>query len=80
MSTSREKPLGVILFRRNIKNPEQILNLTKSIKKILGKHSMILIDQEGGRVSRLNNNFWKDYPDANYFGKIANSNLDKAKN
>ena len=40
---------------------------------------MILIDQEGGRVSRLNKNYWKTYPDANYFGKIANSNLAKAK-
>ena len=53
-----KKPLGVILFSRNIKSPEQILNLTKSIKKILGKKAMILIDQEGGRVSRLNKNFW----------------------
>ena len=36
-----KKPLGVILFSRNIKSPEQILNLTKSIKKILGKQAMI---------------------------------------
>ena len=74
-----KKPLGVILFSRNINNPKQILSLTKSIKKILGKEAMILIDQEGGRVSRLNKNYWKTYPDANYFGKIANSNLAKAK-
>ena len=74
-----KKPLGVILFSRNIKNPKQILTLTQSIKKILGKEAMILIDQEGGRVSRLNKSYWKTYPDANYFGKIANSNLAKAK-
>ena len=49
-----KKPLGVILFSRNIKDPKQILNLTQSIKGILGKEAMILIDQEGGRVSRLN--------------------------
>ena len=73
------QPLGVILFSRNIKNPKQILNLTQSIKKIIGKQAMILIDQEGGRVARLNKNYWKTYPDANYFGNIANSNLDKAK-
>ena len=73
------QPLGVILFSRNIKNPKQILNLTQSIKKIIGKQAMILIDQEGGRVTRLNKNYWKTYPDANYFGNIANSNLDKAK-
>ena len=40
---------------------------------------MILIDQEGGKVSRLNKDYWKTYPDANYFGKIANNNLAKAK-
>ena len=73
------KPLGIILFSRNIKEPKQILSLTQSIKKILGKDAMILIDQEGGRVSRLNKNYWKTYPDGNYFGKIANSNLSKAK-
>ena len=75
-----KKPLGVILFSRNIKDPKQISNLTQSIKNILGKEAMILIDQEGGRVSRLNKSYWKTYPDANYFGKIANSNLAKAKN
>ncbi len=74
-----KKPLGVILFNRNIKEPKQVLSLTKSIKEILGKDVMILIDQEGGRVSRLNKNYWKTYPDANYFGKIANNNLAKAK-
>ena len=74
-----KKPLGVILFSRNIKSPEQLLNLIKSIKKILGKEAMILIDQEGGKVARLNKKYWKNYPNANYFGKIANGNLDKAK-
>ena len=74
-----KKPLGVILFRRNIKNPKQILSLTKSIRGILGKEAMILIDQEGGKVSRLNKDYWKTYPDANYFGKMARDSLTKAK-
>ncbi len=74
-----KKPLGVILFKRNINNPKQILRLTISIRRILGKDAMILIDQEGGKVSRLNKDYWKTYPDANYFGKIANKNLAKAK-
>ena len=52
-----KKPLGVILFSRNIKDPKQVINLTQSIKEILGKEAMILIDQEGGRVSRLNKKF-----------------------
>ncbi len=74
-----KKPLGVILFSRNIKDPKQVLNLTQSIKEILGAQAMILIDQEGGRVSRLNRKYWKTFPDANYFGKLANNNLEKAK-
>jgi beta-N-acetylhexosaminidase len=74
-----KQPLGVILFRRNINNPKQIQRLTRSIRRILGKEAMILIDQEGGKVSRLNKDYWKTYPDANYFGKIASNNLAKAK-
>ena len=72
-------PLGVIFFKRNIKSPNQVLKLTTSIKKILGKDVMILIDQEGGKVSRLNSDFWDLYPEASYFGKIAKKNLSKAK-
>ena len=74
-----KKPLGVILFSRNIKDPKQVFSLTQSIKSVLGKEAMILIDQEGGKVSRLNKNYWKTYPDANYFGKLASINIEKAK-
>ena len=48
-TASRKKPLGVILFKRNISNPKQILKLTKTIRGILGREAMILIDQEGGK-------------------------------
>ena len=40
---------------------------------------MILIDQEGGRVSRLNKDYWKSYPEASYFGKVASYNIMKSK-
>ena len=50
------KPWGVILFTRNIKNINQAYDLTKSIRKIFNdKKYPILIDQEGGRVNRLEN-------------------------
>ena len=49
------KPWGVILFSRNIKSIEQTKKLTDDIKKIFNdKKYPILIDQEGGKVSRLN--------------------------
>ena len=46
-------PSGVCLFARNIKDASQVRDLTDSIKEILGPHSLICIDQEGGRVDRL---------------------------
>ena len=51
-----EKPWGVILFSRNIKDLFQLKKLTNDIKKCFDDINYpILIDQEGGRVSRLNN-------------------------
>ncbi len=50
------KPWGVILFKRNIKSLKQAQNLTQSIKRIFKDDKYpILIDQEGGRVDRLEN-------------------------
>ena len=49
------KPWGIILFSRNIRNISQLKILIEDIKKILDdKKYPILIDQEGGKVSRLN--------------------------
>ena len=48
------RPWGIILFERNCLSEVQIKNLTDSIKEIYGTEIPILIDQEGGRVSRLN--------------------------
>ena len=48
------KPWGVILFSRNISNIKQTFELTSSIRAIFNdKKYPILIDQEGGRVNRL---------------------------
>jgi beta-N-acetylhexosaminidase len=52
----KEKPWGVILFKRNILTENQVKKLTSSIRKIMkDKKYPILIDEEGGRVSRLSN-------------------------
>ena len=46
---------GVILFSRNIKSIEQLKLLINSIKILFNdKKFPILLDQEGGKVSRLN--------------------------
>jgi beta-N-acetylhexosaminidase len=53
---SKEKPWGIILFKRNIKTFEQTKNLINNIKKTMKDKSYpILIDEEGGTVTRLSN-------------------------
>ena len=49
------KPWGVILFSRNIKSIIQLKYLISEIKLLFNnKNFPIMIDQEGGKVSRLN--------------------------
>ena len=49
------KPWGLILFKRNIKSLSQLKHLVSSIRKITkDKYFPILIDEEGGTVTRLN--------------------------
>ena len=50
----KNKPWGIILFERNIKNINQTKKLISSIKNIFNDQNYpILIDEEGGKVSRL---------------------------
>ncbi len=65
------KPWGIILFSRNIKSINQTLDLTNSIKKLFNdKKYPILIDQEGGRVNRLNRIISFDNFTSLYFGNL----------
>ncbi len=65
------KPWGVILFLRNIKSIKQTKSLTDNIRKIFkDKNYPILIDQEGGRVNRLNNIISFDNLTSEYFGNL----------
>ena len=65
------KPWGIILFSRNLKNPNQVKNLTKNIRKIFrDKKYPIMIDQEGGRVNRLEKFISLDNLTSEYFGNI----------
>jgi len=44
---------GVILFDKNIKNPQQLQTLTSKLKKYSKNRLLISVDEEGGLVSRL---------------------------
>ena len=68
-------PWGVILFSRNIKNYLQLKKLIFSIKKITkDKRYPILVDEEGGSVSRLYRIIDNDLYSQKYFGNIFKIN------
>lgn len=66
--------LGFILFARNIKNKNQVKQLTSQLKQVLQGDPLILIDQEGGRVSRLDSSEWPQFPSASYFACLYQQN------
>ena len=67
---SKEKPWGVILFKRNLKSLNQIKKLTSKIKSLTGDNRFpIIIDEEGQSVSRLTN-IIKHKVSANFFGEL----------
>ena len=48
------KPLGLILFARNIESPEQVAELGRELKSFRADDPLLLcVDQEGGRVARV---------------------------
>ncbi|MFK7943668.1 MAG: beta-N-acetylhexosaminidase [Paracoccaceae bacterium] len=55
-------PWGFILFARNIDNPDQVRNLTTSLRDAVGRDAPVLIDQEGGRVQRMRPPHWAEWP------------------
>lgn len=65
------RPWGLILFARNIAEPEQVARLVAAFRTVLGDgDAPVLIDQEGGRVQRLRQPYWADYPPANLIGHL----------
>jgi beta-N-acetylhexosaminidase len=66
---------GFILFSHNLKGPEQIFSLCRSLWDTADKlHPFIAIDQEGGRVHRLPPPF-THFPSAAALGRTASADL-----
>lgn len=56
-------PLGFILFKRNCADRAQMRALTDSLRSLSGREDVpILIDQEGGRVARMQPPEWPAFP------------------
>ena len=67
---TKEKPWGVILFKRNLKTTHQIKKLTSQIRNITkDKRFPVMIDEEGENVSRLSDIIQHNFS-ANFFGNI----------
>ncbi len=72
------KPWGVILFSRNITSISQTQKLTSHIKKLFNDINYpILIDEEGGRVSRLGKFIDNSIFSAEFFSKLYKNNKKK---
>ncbi|UYY78661.1 beta-N-acetylhexosaminidase [Sphingomonas sp. R1] len=57
------EPLGYILFKRNCESPAQMRALTEDLRSLHGRDDLpITIDQEGGRVARMQPPVWPAFP------------------
>lgn len=66
------EPAGFIVFARNCETPAQLRELTDSMRDLAGRETLpILIDQEGGRVTRLKPPHWRKAPSAGAIGALA---------
>ena len=66
-----EQPAGYILFRRNCVDPVQLRALTDALRDVAGRADVpILIDQEGGRVARMQPPIWPSFPSGEAFDRL----------
>ena len=57
------RPAGYIIFKRNCVDREQLRALTDALRNLEGRDDVaILIDQEGGRVARMQPPEWPAFP------------------
>lgn len=67
----RTPPWGLILFKRNIRDRVQVINIIESFKALVGhENAPVLVDQEGGRVQRLGPPEWPAYPPGSAYGDL----------
>lgn len=66
-----QRPWGFILFKRNIETPDQVTRLVQELRASVGQpDAPVLIDQEGGRVQRLQPPQWPSYPPGAIFSAL----------
>ena len=74
------RPLGLILFKRNCADPGQVTALIQAFRQAVGDpKAPVLIDQEGGRVTRLKPPHWRASASFREIGALSAHDLDAAK-
>jgi len=65
------RPCGLILFARNCSSPPQLRALIAAFRDAVeSDETLVLIDQEGGRVQRLRPPNWRQMPPARVYGEV----------
>ena len=68
---ARVRPAGYILFKRNVETRAQLRALTDSLRELEDRDDVaILVDQEGGRVARLQPPEWPAFPAGPAFDRL----------
>jgi beta-N-acetylhexosaminidase len=76
---AKADPLGLILFRRNCVAPDQVRTLVMELRACVGREDApVLIDQEGGRVARLQPPQWRRYPAAARLAQLPDPQAEEA--
>jgi beta-N-acetylhexosaminidase len=70
------RPWGLILFKRNIQDKNQVADLVRKALDEVGGDAPVLVDQEGGRVQRLGPPHWPAYPSGAAYGRIYDRDPD----
>ncbi len=76
----RARPAGIILFARNCRVPSQVSALVDAALTAIGaRDTLVLIDQEGGRVRRLRPPHWRALPPASCFAALRDVDPERAR-
>jgi beta-N-acetylhexosaminidase len=69
---------GIVLFRRNFRDQAQLIELVEDIRAVGTPRPLVCIDQEGGRVQRLDGDGFTRLPPLRVLGRLRESDPVKA--
>lgn len=70
------KPYGFILFGRHCQSSKQVQSLCAQLRACVGDDCVISIDQEGGRVARMREPEWSNFPAPIDMNDVYQTHLD----